>query len=515
VFWPKTADPADVARGRAMELRNRLWHQRARVVVAPLGLLAVLLALTRPRAFAFVLLPLASYVASHALTLFAGRYRITSDPLILVCVGALLVDLIWDTRETGRGLNRWAKLTLVVLAVSGSVLAYWRGWDKSWYALPPGPVPQPVFDAAQPNLVTLDLQRSDAVKAVSSGGGRTQLVSAPDGLRVHLEAKPDANSPAGGLRLPVAGLRTARLGLTCDHPDQITTLIVRGLDAEGQTRLSWTWKVTSHCPLPTRDNATSFVLLPGQSSACFVASAKDPDTGKTLSKSELARAARLGDLIRELRVVALLKPGADVNLFLHELTLALPSAAATQSRQRWKALDWPAADERKVLATKSCSVEPVFRAEGLELHLRGTPETAGVQYGGVALPTLGLGALRLRMSFDHPENIDALIVSGVDADGEQRLRWEHPFGHVALRPVPGNVQDWVLVPGESSDGFVTKVDDSGATVSQLRVIVRIRPGTELSATLHTIEIAPEKTPTGAKAPATASADDKLEAPLGD
>jgi 4-amino-4-deoxy-L-arabinose transferase-like glycosyltransferase len=659
-YWKEEYPPADVKAGRALENRNRLWEQRARVVVAPVMLLAVLLAMTRPRRFAFVLLPLWSYAICLALTVFAGRYRVTSDPLVFVCLAALLVDLWSGTRETGRWVHRWVKLALVVLAVTGSVWAHAEEWDRDWYRLPAGRAPQPDFDPNAPRLVTLDARFPERIKTLNSGGCETALSAEDDTLRADLRAAADGANPHGGVRLPVAGVSALRFRASFEQPENVDTFLVTALDAEHETRLRWSWRVGRHCPLPPLERPETFVLVPSEPSAFFVAEVEDPDADWTRSarapEDRLARAQEVGQLIEELRFVVRVKRGTQTTLRLHELTVSQtptvaapaqaqgnwlerdltrrgalvgfaggsgdvqltdsplgvhidlsgtvaesvpfggvrvrvedPVAARLQlslgevddveailvsgldaervTRWRWEwrlgtqpwrlppdqRLDvvllpgrgtgefvWRAADtgapirdlrlalrlrpggsarvilhnlaiaarppqldecweratqvdlrspEITALSSRDCDVRLAADAGGLRCTLQGIGGSKGQPYGAVCIPVADAARVRLRVALDRPENVDAIMVSGVDAQRKQRLRWEYPLSNRPWRPAADRVQEWLLVPGESQSDFVAKVSDTSVPVTQLRLILRIKPGTAAECTLHGVEVA--------------------------
>ncbi len=492
-YWKDTAALEDVKAGRELESRSRRWHQRARVIVAPVMLLSVLLALLRPRKFAFVLLPLWSYIIGLALTVFAGRYRVTSDPLILVCVAALLSDLIGRTRETGRWLGRWAKLSLVVLVAAGSVFAYTRDWDRDWYSLPPGPAPQPLADFNAPNGVTLSLRHPERIKTASYRGCETTLAADEDGLRLDLQATGEGSSkPAGGLRIPVAGLAALRLRIALDSPENVDTLLVTGLDRDRDVRLRWTWRVRPSSPLPGLAAPATFVLVPGEPSAFFVADVEgatgDWDRLARVPEDRMARAEEVGSLVKELRLVLRLRPGTLTRLLVYEMAVALPTAplALDPALGNWIELDLT---RPEALGRLSGETQMAGGPDGLRLELRGAPEESGAGYGGLRVPVDGLTGAWLGLSVANPDDVDAITVKGVDAERKTRLRWEWRPGALASCPVPRQRMDNLLLPGQNTCVFTARESDTAVPVRELLVLIRRRTATDARVVLHSLAVA--------------------------
>lgn len=136
---------------------------------------------------------------------------------------------------------------------------------------------------------------------------------------------------------------------------------------------------------------------------------------------------------------------------------------------------------------KSVTVTP--QGAGLRCDVAGGRDTSGGQYGGIKFPVEGLKALRLTMTFEHVENIDAVIVDGCDAAGERVLRWRWLFGPGRL---PQGSSTYTFVPGQPSRYFECQQGgpDSGDSVRRVDVFLRLRvPGSRASLVLQKAEVA--------------------------
>jgi len=128
---------------QSIENRHMKYELRLRRAVAPLMLLALVWSLFRWRQFALVNLPALSYFLGLSLTVFVERYRVVSDPLLLILLAALLADILLGTRDLGGGRAlRVVKAALAVLLVAASIYAHKTRLDKDWYSLPPAQQPQ-------------------------------------------------------------------------------------------------------------------------------------------------------------------------------------------------------------------------------------------------------------------------------------------------------------------------------------------------------------------------------------
>lgn len=132
--------PAQVRYAQTVIDRNWRTEERFRRALAPLILLAFVWALVRYRRFGLVTLPVCSYAVGLCLTAFVERYRVVSDPLLLICVGALLADIVFGASELGGGRNsRYVKGALAVAVIIAGVYVDKARIDRGWYRLAPLP----------------------------------------------------------------------------------------------------------------------------------------------------------------------------------------------------------------------------------------------------------------------------------------------------------------------------------------------------------------------------------------
>lgn len=157
--WDRHHQGRPAQRQHAQSVIDWNWRteERLRRAVAPVVLLAFIWALVRYRRFGLVTLPACSYCAGLCLTAFVERYRVVSDPLLLICLGALLADIMFGTRELGGGRNsRYIKGALAVAVMVAGVYVDKARIDRGWYArapLPPatsGPASAPTPAPATP-----------------------------------------------------------------------------------------------------------------------------------------------------------------------------------------------------------------------------------------------------------------------------------------------------------------------------------------------------------------------------
>ena len=108
-------------------------------MIAPLILLALLLALKRWRAYAIFFLPALVYLAVLSLYFAKPRFRELSDPLLFVPLAALLSDMVFGTTELGSRPSRAVKTGVAVALVATSLLVHVTRVVAPWYRL--GPLP--------------------------------------------------------------------------------------------------------------------------------------------------------------------------------------------------------------------------------------------------------------------------------------------------------------------------------------------------------------------------------------
>ena len=131
----KPVAPDVLEKARAMLGKHQRCLLRIRRVSVPLTVLALLLALRRWRGFAIVLLPAGCYLLGISCTFVSERFRELLNPLVMIPVAALLVDLLAGEQNLGDLPNRVGKTVLILLAIGISIVASKAGWLDSLYRL--------------------------------------------------------------------------------------------------------------------------------------------------------------------------------------------------------------------------------------------------------------------------------------------------------------------------------------------------------------------------------------------
>ncbi|MEW6198824.1 MAG: glycosyltransferase family 39 protein [Planctomycetota bacterium] len=278
--------------------RARVWQ----VIVAPLILVAFVLAACRPRQYVYLLLPIICYVGGMTLTAFVERYRLLSDPLLLIPLGALLSDIFAGGHDLGRLPPRWAKAAAAVTFLLASIVVRATGVDEAWYEL--APIPHPAPDVSGYEFTAVPLEDQKAVRRV--GSRYTDLTHTADGVRCDIGRPEQKDVTAyGGVGFPVPGFAALRLDLSFDQPENIAVVFVDGLDDTGQRVWRWVWRVRpSGHNRPTLQRET-YVFVPGQ------------PTGHFAPHGEQAAAT-----IREVRVMIRVEPGTRAAFVLHRAEAA-------------------------------------------------------------------------------------------------------------------------------------------------------------------------------------------------
>ena len=474
VYWPGFATPEDVERGKQLELRNRKFHLYFRVIMAPLMLLGILYAFLQPRKYAIVLLPLLCYAAGHALTAFAGRYRVTTDPLILLCLAGFLSGIIFSPKGSGFWLGRWPKLILAILAVAGSIGVHVSGVDRGWYRLPALPKPQPEFNGSLGTLHELNLSDLGQIRHVSSKTCDVELQSTPTGLRCELQGTPaESGFQYGGITLPADGMTAVRVDVTWLKPDNIDALFVTGRDEAGQICQRWEWRPRRSDANPVPDKRGSHTLVAGQPSGHFRSAFSQP-----------------GVCVNQLSIIVRIKPNTSSGFVLHDLDIALVSQAEFDaSLGNLKEIDLSSLDRIRQSSSQTCNVQVSTTPAGLCCEISGTPAQLGYQYGMIDLPVDGMSVVRMDVTWLHPENIEAIFIEGRDEQGHTCRRWEWRLLNAMPRVMLNPPMTHVLVAGKSSDYFEPAVNDTDSHVTWLRIIMRIKHNSDSGFVLHKVAIA--------------------------
>ena len=473
VYWPGFATPEDVERGKQLELRNRRLHLYFRIILAPLMLLGILYAFLHPRKYAIVLLPLLCYAAGHALTAFAGRYRVTSDPLILLCLAGFLSGIMFSPKGTGFWRGRWPKLILAILVVTGSIGVHVSGVDRGWYRLPAPPTPQPEFHSSLGSLLEFDLSNLERIKEISTKTCDVELQSTPAGLRCELRGSPaESGFQYGGITLSVDGMTAVRMDVTWLKPENIDALFVSDRDETGRICQRWEWRPRRSDANPVPDGRGTYVLVAGQPSGHFRSAVSEP-----------------GSRVSQLSIIVRIKPNTSSGFVLHDLDAALVSRSGFDtSLGNLVEIDLSNLDQIRQFSSKTCHVQVSTSSAGLRCEMQGTPVQLGHQYGMIDLPVDGMTVVRLDVTWLHPKCIEAIFVEGRDGQGHTRQRWEWRLRNAIPRAMVRPMTH-VLVAGKSSDYFEPAVNDADSHVVWLRIIVRIKHNSSSGFVLHNVTVA--------------------------
>ncbi len=486
-YWPKQYPASVVEAGRQLELRNRRWHQYARVVAAPLMLLAVALALARPRQFAYVLAPLACYVGGLSLTVVAGRYRLMSDPLFLVPLAALVCDLLFGSHDLGRWGGRGVKLALVVLAVGGSVALFVTGADRRLYTLGPGWEPNPPYAHLGPQQVRIDVQDGDTTRSLSSRTCATELTREPAGLNCRVRGSSDTSDHQyGGIRVPVrGGMNAVVLDVTWLDPECIQSIYATGRGEVAQSDgtlkrediLRWEWHARGRNTMPP-DKRGTYVLTPDAGAAHF----KKQEGGRGRTAGPPATSC-----IDEFRLVVRVQPTTSAGFILHDLAFVLPGAPRDAAAGRRVALSPADLDEVRRRATGGCDVQLTRTDSELRCALRAGPVGDEPATGGIRFRTPESRALELELSVWQAESLERVTVTGYDAEGGTVARWAWPMDARGARPVSGFQATYRFVPSVPSGYFEPRTFGEQPIVTW-RVAADLRPNANSSFAIHAARV---------------------------
>jgi hypothetical protein len=153
------------------------------------------------------------------------------------------------------------------------------------------------------------------------------------------------------------------------------------------------------------------------------------------------------------------------------------SGSASQYRSGWTA--------------HSRSVTIAAEGAGLRCTVVGDPASGKGAYGGVQFPAKGVKAMRLRLSFDAPDAIDAVYVDGAKVSksgkADRQLRWSWIFDGAHL---PSGNNTYIFVPGQNSGYFRSQENRDASAINRVDVFVRLQPtASQASFTLTGAEVA--------------------------
>lgn len=451
---------------------NVMWRQSRILwpygsVMAALVLAGVLMALPRWRAFAFVLLPSLAYLGFLVLTVFIERYREVTNPLMFVPAGALLADILFGTRDLGRWLPRVGKIVLAGGLVGASVYTHSSGLAMPWYR-PPAPrfgnpdvgelISKTVLFPNRPESYLIPWTRSAGATATREG----------EGLRC--EAAEGDKPRYVGIRFPADEPQAIRMDLTMLNPESVQLLLVDAQAEDGRLIHRWAWNNSWLARMD--DSRDSYVFVPRQKVGFFA----------TSGASSL-------DGVQRMQITAKVRPGPAAGFILHHAEVAPPKLSQPDA----SALNFVPIGPQDNLAehdsfwNKGWKETTIERAgEGLRLHSRAPGKRDYGHYAGLRYALPQAAALRLRMRFENPQNIEAVYVDACTRAGERRGRWMWVCGKDA-RPAVG-ASTFVFVRGRDTGFF--KAEETAAAFDQVcdwHVFIRVAPEQEAGFVIESVE----------------------------
>lgn len=128
--------------------------------------------------------------------------------------------------------------------------------------------------------------------------------------------------------------------------------------------------------------------------------------------------------------------------------------------------------KRISLSPESPAVSPRV-ADGAADSIEITAEKVGIRVkvgsgeGGVAFDTPAAGVVRMEISFDRPDDVDAVWVEQFDRDGTSLARWESPTSELRERMIT-----YIFRPGVRTRTFVPTGDVVAGTAATTALSVR-------------------------------------------
>lgn len=256
---------------KATRRANARYLEYVRIIVAPLTLAALLLSFGRWRDWAPIVGPAACYVAGICASFGGERFRVLSDPFLLILLGALLSDLFCRSNDLSKRASLAFKWTVVAICVHALLFAQTTGVIKRAYELAPYYRSTP--DVRDFVFVPVELTDSgDAHRSAQWTRGVAAANTSIEDSALHCDIVGSDDTSASqyaGVKFPVNGLSALRFELAIKQPESIRAIFVDGYDAKGRRQPLWSWDFNGDT-LPT-GKAVQYTLVPGQHTGYFVA----------------------------------------------------------------------------------------------------------------------------------------------------------------------------------------------------------------------------------------------------
>jgi len=270
------APPELLQRALDVEMHHAIMLKRVRMVVAPLVLIALVVALPWWRDYAIVLLPVFFYLGGLSLTYTEIRFRELTDPLLFIPLSGFLSMFIFRSTELASEPLRPSQALAVVIS---AVKTFTPDFQQK-----KGPSPSPISRAAADE--TLRARRQETAGYLFTGVDLAQPGTQPvvlwnyptwlvavsrheEGIRCRVRASSQLSADQhGGIVFSAQDFKALRLELGFTNPRHIRAVHVDGCDSEGSPRVRWRWEVFSD-NLPPIQRQT-YLLVPGQPSWYFV-----------------------------------------------------------------------------------------------------------------------------------------------------------------------------------------------------------------------------------------------------
>jgi 4-amino-4-deoxy-L-arabinose transferase-like glycosyltransferase len=126
--------------------------------------------------------------------------------------------------------------------------------------------------------------------------------------------------------------------------------------------------------------------------------------------------------------------------------------------------------------------------DGLSCEIVSSSDASAGRSGGISFRAIAPRALRLKVSFLEPGNIQAVSIAGYDGTGERcRFKWRWQV-QGAQRP-PRGPQTYVLVPDRQSGHFLPEGASEVEGTREIRLLLEIAPNCRAGFIVHKFEIA--------------------------
>lgn len=269
-----TAVRLEQAESQALEAARREWSRvrlenehslsAVRIVIAPLSLMAAVLALRRWRDFATVLVPAAAYIVGISLLFFQERFREPVQPLLDVPLAALLASIMWGTPDLGAKPRRWIRAVVAVVLIAGTAVGHTTGVLNYLYRVP-GPGADPP-DASVYEFTQVELRDPADLTPIQPRLVReVELESTVASVSVSVVAGPEISQ--GGVIIPVPDAEAFRVDLELLEPAHLRVVRVAAVDANREPKWLWLWYFDrAEQQIPVR---RTYTFVPGERDAHF------------------------------------------------------------------------------------------------------------------------------------------------------------------------------------------------------------------------------------------------------